>query len=292
MKLNKVINDIANSFAAADLHYGHGTDNPYDESVYLIFSLLGIDFEQDPESHKRTLSYEELQLLKSKVAQRIEKRTPVAFLVGEAWFAGHKFNCDARALIPRSPIAELITQKFQALIESPPRRILDLCCGGGCIGIACAHEFPDSQVDLVDLSEDCLALAADNVGLHKLAERVSCIRSDLFSGLDGIYDLIVSNPPYVSRQELQALPAEYRHEPQAGLLSHDDGLQIPLTLLQRAGDFLSSDGLLIMEVGYSAELLVHRLPDVPFLWLEFEHGGEGVFALQAAQLRQYSDSLN
>jgi ribosomal protein L3 glutamine methyltransferase len=233
-----------------------------------------------------------LQLLKSKVAQRIEKRTPVAFLVGEAWFAGHKFNCDARALIPRSPIAELITQKFQALIESPPRRILDLCCGGGCIGIACAHEFPDSQVDLVDLSEDCLALAADNVGLHKLAERVSCIRSDLFSGLDGTYDLIVSNPPYVSRQELQALPAEYRHEPQAGLLSHDDGLQIPLTLLQRAGDFLSSDGLLIMEVGYSAELLVHRLPDVPFLWLEFEHGGEGVFALQAAQLRQYSDSLN
>lgn len=292
MKLNKVINDIADRFAAADLHYGHGTDNPYDESVYLTFSLLGIDFEQDPRSLKRTLSNEELQLLDSKVRQRIEERTPVAFLVGEAWFAGHKFNCDARALIPRSPIAELIRQKFQPLIESPPRRILDLCCGGGCIGIACAHEFPDSQVDLVDLPEDCLALAADNVALHKLAERVSCVRSDLFSGLEGAYDLIVSNPPYVSRQELEALPAEYGHEPQLGLLSRDDGLQIPLTVLQRAGNFLTSDGLLIMEVGYSAELLVHRLPDVPFRWLEFEHGGEGVFALQAAQLRQYSDSLN
>ena len=237
MKLNKVINGIANRFAAADLHYRHGTDNPYDESVYLIFSLLGIGFEQDPEPLKRTLSGEELQLLESKVTQRIEKRTPVAFLVGEAWFAGHKFNCDARALIPRSPIAELIRQKFQALIEAPPRRILDLCCGGGCIGIAYAHEFPDSQVDLVDLSEDCLTLAADNVALHKLTERVSCIRSDLFSDLDGTYDLIVSNPLYVSLQELEALPTEYRHEPQAGLLSRDDGLQISLTLLQWAGIF-------------------------------------------------------
>jgi len=211
----------------------------------------------------------------------------VAYLVGEAWFCGLPFKVDERVLIPRSPIAELINNRFEPLLVREPLRILDLCTGSGCIGIACALAFEDARVDLSDISADALQLARENVIRHGLQERVQVLESDLLQSLQGPYDLIVTNPPYVSRQEIDDLPAEYRHEPELGLLSFDDGLDIPLRILREAAAHLSEDGLLVLEVGYSREALTARLPEVPLLWLEFGQGGDGVCALTAGQLRQY-----
>src|SRR5690606_23590675 len=219
--------------------------------------------------------------------RRIEERVPVAYLVGEAWFCGLPFKVDERVLIPRSPIAELINNRFEPLLNREPLRILDLCTGSGCIGIACALAFPDAQVDLADISTDALQLAQENVQRHGLEQQVRVIESDLFTAVQGPYDLIVTNPPCVSRQEVDELPAEYHHEPELGLLSLDDGLDIPLRILREAAAHLHEDGVLVLEVGYSREALTARLPGVPLLWLEFEHGGDGVCALTAQQLRQY-----
>ena len=291
MQLHDYIEEVAQRLAKAQLYYGHGTDNPYDESIYLVYSVLAIDFAQDPKRIDRTIATAERQQLETLLAQRIEQRTPVAYLVGEAWFAGYRFKCDERALIPRSPIAELIGAGFAALISSTPDSILDLCCGGGCIGIACALQFPDAHVDLADISKDCLALAKTNIALHGVADRVTAVHADLFTGLTDSYDLILCNPPYVSQEEIDSLPAEYRHEPESGLFSADDGLQIPLEILRTAAGYLHSDGLLIMEVGYSADALAQRLANIPLLWLEFAEGGEGVFALTAKQLKKYQNQF-
>lgn len=287
MQLHDYIEEVAQRLANAQLHYGHGTDNPYDESIYLVYSVLALEFAQDPKRIDRMISVQERLLLEVLLTQRIEQRTPVAYLVGEAWFAGYRFKCDKRALIPRSPIAELIGAGFAALINSTPDKILDLCCGGGCIGIACALEFPDVYVDLADISSDCLALAQTNIALHCVADRVTAVHSDLFTALTDTYDLILCNPPYVPQKEIDSLPPEYRHEPESGLFSANDGLQIPLEILRSAVDYLHSDGLLIMEVGYSAAALAERLAQIPLLWLEFAEGGEGVFALTAKQLKKY-----
>jgi ribosomal protein L3 glutamine methyltransferase len=292
VKLDTYIDDVAARFAAADLSYGHGTDNPFDEAVYLIYCLLGIDFESSISSVNRAITEEEWKRLEAAVERRIEQRYPVAYLVNEAWFAGHRFRCDERALVPRSPIAELINGQFQPILARPPARILDLCCGGGCIGIACALEFPQSRVTLADISAESLALAEENIELHQLQDRVSSVQSNLFENLMGSYDLIVTNPPYVSSEELAELPLEYTHEPVLGLISPQQGLLLPLQILRDAAAHLSADGLLVMEVGYSAQRLQQRLADVPLLWLEFEQGGEGVFALTAGELRQYSSRFN
>ena len=284
--LSDSIEEASLQFERADLFYGHGTDNPWDEAVYLVFSALGISFQEDGSVMSRIVTPEQQRVIAGLVDRRINERIPVAYLVGEAWFAGLPFKVDARVLIPRSPIAELIADRFEALLPEEPRRILDLCTGSGCIGIACALAFPEAGVDLADISEDALSLACENVSRHRVEGRVNVLQSDLFAQMQPGYDLIVTNPPYVSREEVDELPSEYRHEPELGLVSEDDGLDIPVQILRQAATFLNDGGVLIMEVGYSWTALADRLPHVPFLWLEFANGGEGVCMLTKAQLQQ------
>lgn len=277
-------------FDGAELFYGHGTDNAFDEAVYLVFATLDIAFD-DPDAYSRVIARDECDLLDSRVADRVENHTPVAYLVGQAWFGGMRFIADARALIPRSPLAEFIAEGCAPFVSSTPERILDLCCGGGCIGILAAHQFPVARVDLADLSADALALARENVSLHTLVDRVNLRQSNLFEALEGRYDLMLSNPPYVPLDEVLGLPPEYSHEPSLGLISEDDGLAIPLQILREAPDYLSDGGVLVMEVGYSVEQLSARLAQVPLLWLEFAHGGEGVLAITRDELLRYRDQF-
>ena len=283
MRLSSYIDQLAGRFAAAGIHCGHGTDNVRDEAVYLVFGALALDFAQSIGGQDRELAQAELENLERLAAKRIERRIPTAYLLGRAWFAGCEFHCDNRALIPRSPIAELIGKGFAPLLDVAPSRVLDLCCGGGCIGIACALRFPACEVELCDISGDALALARKNIIRHKLETRVKTTKSDLFDAVGGKYDLILANPPYVPPAEIKRLPAEYSHEPALGLDGGKQGLEIPSRLLRRAGDFLKPGGWLILETGHNARALEARFPGVPLLWLEFEHGGEGVCALQAGQ---------
>lgn len=292
MQIRDYIYQFAEEMARAGLSFSHGTATPLDEAVYLVYCELGIDFDQPVEALTGELSAQQQDSLDTLRAKRIEYKVPAAYLLGRAWFAGHEFICDPRALVPRSPIAELIANRFQPMLATSPEQILDLCCGGGCIGIAAALEFPESQVCLADISSDCLDLAAENIKLHGLGQRVSTCQSDLFTELSGRYDLIVSNPPYVSAEEVAELAPEFSHEPRQGLVSEDQGLAIPLSILRQAADYLEEPGLLVMEVGYSASALQERLSAVPLLWLEFEEGGEGVFALTRRQLEQFRDEFN
>lgn len=282
------ISELAMRFESAELFYGHGTDNSYDEAVYIVFVLLGIEFDQEVDLVDKVLSRAELTMLEEAVQRRIEEHIPAAYIVGSAWFAGYKFNSDNRALVPRSPFAELITSRFAGLVDSDPQRVLDMCTGSGCIGLATALEYPQAHVDLADLSSGALDLAKSNVSLHNLEKRVRPLLSDGFEAITGRYDLILCNPPYVSADEYAALPSEYLAEPALGLISEDEGLALPIKLLEQAGQYLESDGLLIMEVGFSEQALKTALPEVPFLWLEFDHGGSGVFCLTHDQLRSFS----
>lgn len=215
---------------------------------------------------------------------------PLPYLTGEAWFAGLCFRVNEQVLIPRSPIAELIENEFVPWVEpSQLQRVLDLCCGSGCIGIATAAYLPGCPVDLVDISSAALTVASENVALHGLDQQVKLYESDLFERLPGVkYDLILSNPPYVGAVEMAELPAEYRHEPNMALEANDQGLEIVKRILNQAPDYLTPDGALIMEVGNSAALLMELYPQVPFVWLDFARGGEGVFLISAADLSRYA----
>lgn len=293
MKVGDYVSGLQQQFSDAGLCFAHGTDNSYDEACYLVFASLSLDWQEFEAELDRQLTPAEIALLDRRSRQRIRDRIPTAYLVGTAWFAGHEFKADSRALIPRSPIAELIENRFTPLLRQSPQRVLDLCCGGGCIGIAIALEFPDASVDLADLSVDALGLAKENIDRFSLQDRVAPLQSDLFSGLPGQrYDLIVSNPPYVGAEELSDLPAEFRHEPRSGLESDDQGLQLPLRILSAAADHLAESGVLVMEVGYSHHLLAERYPDIPFLWLDFQRGGEGVFLLRRQQLEMYRERFS
>lgn len=284
MKVGEFINETAARFEDAGLFYGHGTDNADDEALYLVFSFLGLDYAGDESQFEQEMNQQQLADLRLLAGRRIDERVPVAYLVDEAWFAGLPFHSDQRALVPRSPLAELILNQYAPLIDEAPERVLDLCTGGGCIGIATATVFPQAEVDLADISVDALALAEQNIQRHGLSGRVKTVASDLFDGVQGSYDLIVSNPPYVSAEEVVGLPAEYGHEPSLGLLSDEEGLLIPLQIMRQAPDFLRENGVLVMEVGYSWEALMARYPELPVIWLEFEQGGEGVMAITRESL--------
>ena len=275
----------ASRFNAAGLTFGHSYDNAVDEATHLVLHTLHLPHDLGPAYGQARLTTAEKTELLALFTRRIEERVPIAYLTGEAWFAGLSFKSDARALVPRSPIAELIESGFEPWLGGREvNRALDLCTGSGCIAIAMAHYNPDWHVDGVDISDDALALSAENkVRLH--ADNVRFLKSDLFSGLSGEhYQLIVTNPPYVTNAETDALPKEYSFEPELGLRAGDDGLDLVLKILRDAPLHLSQDGLLICEVGESEHALVKLLPDVEFAWIEFKVGQMGIFAVECAEL--------
>ncbi len=276
-------------FNEADLFFGHGTSGPLDEAAALVLHALHLPYDLPGGYFQSTLTQAERENVLALIDRRVRERKPLAYLTHEAPFAGQQFYVDERVLVPRSPIAELIEAEFSPWVE-PDRveRILDLCTGSGCIAIACALAFPDAMVDAVDISSDALEVADINRRRLKVEDRVRTIRSDLFQALDGErYDIIVSNPPYVSTAEWQDLPVEFHAEPKLGLESGADGLDCVRQILREASNHLTEEGILIVEVGSAAEALVATFPDVPFCWLEFERGGDGIFLLTAEQVRSH-----
>lgn len=279
----------ASRFNEAGLTFGHSYDNAIDEATHLVLHTLHLPPDLGPAyGQARVTRAEKLKVL-ALFERRVAERVPVAYLTGEAWFAGLSFKSDARALVPRSPIAELIENGFEPWLGGREvNRALDLCTGSGCIAIAMGHYNPDWQVDGVDISDDALALAGENkVRLH--ADNVTLLKSDLFNGLSGRhYDLIVTNPPYVTNDETDALPQEYSYEPELGLRAGDDGLDLVLKILRDAPLHLSQEGLLICEVGESEHALVRLLPEVEFAWIEFKVGQMGIFAVECADLIKHN----
>jgi len=276
----------ASRFKAAGLFFGHGTDNALDEAAELVLGALDLDHSLPAAFHSCRLTLAERERVAALIERRVRERVPVAYLTGRAWFSGFEFIVDSNVLVPRSPIAELLEVGFDPWVD-PARveRVLDLCTGSGCIGIAAALHLPDAEVDLVDLSPAALTVARANIERYGLDQRVRAIESDLFAALDDIrYDVIVSNPPYVPRDEYDTLPEEFLREPELGLVAADEGLALALRILERAPHHLEPEGVLVLEVGNSAFALEQRLPEVPFTWLEFERGGEGVLVLTREQL--------
>lgn len=279
----------ADRFQNAGLAFAHGTDNALDEAACLVMHALQIGYDQPDAVLDEELTEAERLRVVQLLEQRITSRAPAAYLLNEAWFANLPFYVDERVLVPRSPIAELIDAQFMPWANpGQAGRILDMCTGSGCIGIACAHAFPEATVDLTDLSSDALDVARENIRRHHLTARVQALQSDIFSALHGrVYDIIVANPPYVPAEEMQQLAPEFGHEPSLGLLAGSDGLDVVVQILKHAARHLDKNGILVVEVGHTEGLLVKQFPDVPFMWLEFEYGGSGVFMLEAAQLEHF-----
>lgn len=272
---------------AAEVVQGQGFDSALDEACFLVLRSLHLPHDLPPAYAGAALLEDERRLLLERIERRVVERVPAAYLVGEAWFAGLPFAVGPGVLIPRSPIAELIENDFEPWLDGqPPSRVLDLCCGSGCIGIAIASRFEDALVDLVDLSEQALDYARRNIVQFDLAERVRALAGDLYAPLPAEpYDLIVSNPPYVANAEVDALAVEFKHEPALALRSGDDGLDLPLRILARAPQYLSEDGWLVLEVGAAAALLHQTLPALEADWPEFERGGDGVVVMPASAVR-------
>ncbi len=276
-------------FNSAELFFGHGTSGPLDEAAALVLHALHLPYDLPGGYFQSTLTRAEREEILGLIERRIQERKPLAYLTHEAPFAGHQFYVDERVLVPRSPIAELIEAEFTPWVEPEQvTRILDLCTGSGCIAIACALAFPDADVDAVDISKEALEVADINRRRLDVEDRVRTVRSDLFAELEGErYDIIVSNPPYVSLSEWQSLPEEFHAEPRLGLESGVDGLDCVRQILTAAPRHLTEEGILVVEVGSAAEALVAAFPEVPFCWLEFERGGDGIFLLTAEQVRTF-----
>lgn len=277
-------------FNRAEIFYGHGQDNAWGEALQLVLSALHLPLDASQELFDGRLALSEKQAVIALINARLGQRVPVAYLTNSAWFCGLEFYVDERVLIPRSPIGELIQQGFGGLLKNPPKRILDMCTGSGCIAVACAEQFPEAEVDAVDLSFEALDVAEFNIERHQLSHRVFPIQSDLFTRLPpDQYDLIVTNPPYVDQEDIDDMPEEFRHEPMLALEAGEDGLLLVKRILAQAGDYLSKNGVLICEVGNSMVHLIEQYPTVPFKWIEFKQGGDGVFALTKAQLDLFKE---
>ncbi len=279
---------VSERFSRAGLSYGHGTDNPDDEALWLLCAELNLQPEVLENNLQTAISPEKESRILELCELRISTRKPLAYLIKEAWFAGLKFYVDERVIIPRSHISDCILDEFQPWIGTGDiHNILDLCTGSGCIAIASALALPGVKVDAVDISTDALAVADVNIKNYQLQDRVQAINSDLFTELaPRQYDLILTNPPYVGDKEYAALPREYHHEPKLALFSHREGLEIPIKILSESGKYLTPTGCLIMEVGASADLLQELMPQIPFLWLATETGETSIFLLTATQLAE------
>jgi ribosomal protein L3 glutamine methyltransferase len=272
--------------ARAPLHYGHGTDNPRDEAAALVFHALGLAHESAPASYRLPVPQQGAARARALVERRIARRLPSAYLTGVSWFAGHEIRVTPAVLVPRSPIAELCTAGFAPWID-PARisRVLDIGTGSGCIAIAAAHALPRARVDATDVSPRALAVARANVRRHGLGRRVRVVAADVYQGLEGRrYDIVVSNPPYVSGAEMRRLPREHRAEPAIALRAARTGLAIVERIVTGAKEHLTPSGILVVEVGNAAPRVRRRFRDLPLTWLDFEHGQSEVFLTRAADL--------
>ncbi len=292
--LRDVLRWTTSQFNNADLFYGHGNADAFNDALQLILHSLHLPVTEFPELFADArLSMMEKQAIAELIHRRITERVPVPYLTHEAWFAGLPFYVDERVLIPRSPFAEIIEQQFSPWLQNPDAigHILDLCTGGGCIAIACAVAFPYATVDAVDINQQALDVANINITRHHVEDQVKTIKSDLWDELTNKkYDLIVSNPPYVGAQEMTTLPAEYKHEPKLALEAAENGLALVETILLHAATHLNDTGLLFVEVGNSDLATMERWPDIDFLWLDFEYGGHGVFMLTKQQCLTFSQN--
>lgn len=274
---------------AQTLYFGHGTDNALDDIYALVLGALSLPMDVQPALLQARLTMQEKERVAHQLSRRIFDRIPVPYLTNQAYFCGLPFFVDERVLIPRSPLAEMIEQQFAPWIEADDvNRVLDLCTGSGCIAIACCYAFPDVEVDAVDISKDALDVAEINRERHGLTEQLTLIESDVYTALPAVrYDIIVSNPPYVGAEEMQTLPEEYRHEPVLALEAAENGLAVVDKILRQAHEYLTDVGILVVEVGNSADAMIDAYPDLAFTWLDFERGGDGVFLLTRDQLVEY-----
>ena len=289
ISISELINQIAEEFSQADLYYGHGTANELDEAAWAVHHVLNIPFGCPEETYQELVSDKAYKQVQSLTKQRIESRKPMAYLTNKMWFADIEFYVDERTLVPRSPLAELIQTDFAPWVDmSQVTKALDLCTGSGCIGLALATYFPKVQVICSDISKEALEVADINRKALGLEDRVELVESDLYKNLGNKkFDLILSNPPYVAQTVVDALPAEYQQEPDLGLASGEDGLKHVEIILREATQYLTENGILIVEVGLSEEALCLAHPQLAFIWLDFERGGEGVFMLTAKTLQEY-----
>jgi ribosomal protein L3 glutamine methyltransferase len=285
VSVQQLIERGARRLRRARVFFGHGTDNAWDEAAALVWHALKLPA-PTARLYARNVSAAQQQATRALITRRIRERLPAVYLTGQIWFAGLKFRTDPRALVPRSPIAELIERGFAPWIDARQvRKVLDIGTGNGCIAIATARMLPRARVDGVDLSAEALDLAAENLRSHRLGRRVRLFASDYFSALSGErYDIIVSNPPYVGARAMRSLPAEYRHEPRMALASGRDGMAAVRVILEGAGRHLNPGGILIVEVGNTEVAVRRAFAHLPFTWLTFERGGGGVFVLTAEQL--------
>jgi len=280
----------ASEFGRAKLHFGHGSDNALDEAYHLVTWALHLPHELPKGYFEAQLTDAERDKVLKLLRERVRTRKPAAYLTGEGWFAGLPFEVDERVLIPRSPIAELIGQRFAPWLQAEPRRILDLCAGSGCIAVACAMAFPQAQVDAAELDARALTVLRRNLERHEVQGRVAAVRSDLFAALKGRkYGLIVSNPPYVPTARWKKMPKEYQHEPKLALEAGGDGMDIVTRILREAPAHLEDDGLLVCEVGGSVREFDKRFPKIPVVWPEFERGGDGVFVISRDDLVEWGN---
>lgn len=287
--IRDLVRYLASEFNRNRLFFGHGTDNALDEATALVIHQLAMDFDLPDTYLDCHVTEDEKQIILELGRLRISSRKPLAQLTGNAYFAGLTFHVDEHVLVPRSPLAELITDQFHPWVDAENiHRILDLCTGSGCIGIASAMYLPESEVIISDISDDALRVAQQNIDQYELTERVHAVKSDVFNDIpQKPFDLIVSNPPYVSTDEYNALPAEYHNEPAIGLEAGVDGMDIVSRILTQATSYLTDNGVIIIEVGASAELLMEKYPQVAFNWIDFEHGGDGVFIFTREELLSY-----
>ncbi|MCK4707304.1 MAG: 50S ribosomal protein L3 N(5)-glutamine methyltransferase [Gammaproteobacteria bacterium] len=289
ISIRDVIRWGVSHFDEAGLFYGHGMANALDEAVFIALSTLNLPLNITESYFDSRLTLVEREKVLALYQRRIKERIPAAYLTHEAWFAGLKFYVDENVLIPRSPIAELIENRFEPWVEQENvNRVLDLCSGSGCIGIACAYAFEWAEVDLADISPAAIDIAKRNIDDHHLEEQVTVYKSDLFTALEGQkYDIIVSNPPYVDAVDMSILPEEFKKEPTLGLAAGEDGLDLVKVILKQAANYLNPNGILVVEVGNSQHALEELLPEVGFYWLDFERGGDGIFLLTFDQLIEY-----
>ena len=267
--------------------FGHGTDNAYDESVWLVMSALHLPLDTLDNFLDARITKDEAKHLAHLIERRVTERVPTAYLLREAWLKGFKFYVDERVIVPRSFIAELLEDGLAPWIEYPEmvESAADICTGSGCLGVLLAHAFPNATVDVVDISPDAIAVANINIKNYGLEEQITAVQSDMFRGLKGKkYDLIISNPPYVDAPAMSALPQEYRNEPQIALGSGDAGLDHTHILLKEAKKYLNDDGILVVEIGHNRDALLDAYPELPFTWLDVESGNEFVFLLTKEQL--------